>query len=106
MAVYDLEEQEQIAELKSWWNTYRALVLLVVGAAAVTFAGVRGWSYYHDTQALEAGELYAQLQDTVGRGEQQKVQDIAAAVVERYPRTGYAAFAALAGASAAFETGD
>ncbi|MBI4192201.1 MAG: tetratricopeptide repeat protein [Betaproteobacteria bacterium] len=106
MAVYDLEEQEQIDEIKAWWQQYRKLVLLVVVAAAVTVGGIQGWRYYHNKQALEAGELYLQLQGAVGGGDQKKVQDIAVLLVEKYPRTGYAVFAAFAGAKAAFDGGD
>lgn len=106
MAVYDLEEQEQLDELKSWWQQYRKLILLVVVVAALTAGGIQGWRYYQNQQALEAGELYSQLQGAVGSGEQKKVQDIAAVMVEKYPRTNYAVFAALAGAKAAFDSGD
>jgi len=106
MAVYDLEEQEQIAELKAWWNQYRNLILVVVTVAAMTVGGIQGWRYYRDKQALDAGELYVQLQGAVGGNDQKKVQDIAAILAEKYPRTSYAAFAALAGAKAAFESGD
>ena len=106
MAVYDLQEQEQIDEIKAWWKQYRNLVLLVVLAAAATVGGIQGWRYYQNKQGLDAGELYAQLQGAAGSGEQNKVQDIAAMLTEKYPRTGYAAFAALAGAKAAFDSGD
>src|SRR5712692_7620962 len=106
MAVYDLEEQEQIDEIKAWWKQYRGLILLVVIVAAVTVGGIQGWRYYQNQQALEAGELYLQLQGAVSSGDQKKVQDIAAVLAEKYPHTGYAAFAALAGAKAAFDSGD
>ena len=106
MAVYDLEEQEQLDELKSWWHQHSKLILLVVMAVTVTVAGFQGWRYYHNKQSLEAGELYSQLQAAAGAGELKKIQDIAAAMVEKYPRTTYAAFAALAGAKAAFSSGD
>src|SRR5271165_2499733 len=98
MAVYDLEEQEQIDEIKAWWKQYRALVVLVAVAAAVTVGGVQGWRYYQNKQGLEAGELYVQLQGAVGSNEPRKVQDIAAVITDKYPRTGYATFAALAAA--------
>jgi predicted negative regulator of RcsB-dependent stress response len=55
---------------------------------------------------MEAGELYAQLQGAVGANEPKKVQDIAVVITDRYARTGYATFAALAAARAAFESGD
>lgn len=106
MAVYDLEEQEQLDEIKAWWKQYRNLVVLVVVAAAVTVSAIQGWRYYHHKQAFEAGELYTQLLGAVGSGEQKKAQDIAAVLVDRYPRTGYARLAALTGAKIAFESGD
>ena len=70
MAVYDLEEQEQIDEIKAWWKQYRGLVFLVIAAILVTVGGMRGWSYYQHKQGLEAGELYIQLQGAVGANEQ------------------------------------
>jgi len=106
MAVYDLEEQEQLDEIKAWWKQYRNVVVLVVVAAAVTVIAILGWRYYYSKQAFEAGELYIQLQGAVGSGEQKKAQDIAAVLIDKYPRTGYARLAALTGAKAAFESGD
>src|SRR3954465_2272767 len=106
MAVYDLEEQEQIDEIKAWWKQYGNLVLLVVIAALLTVAGLRGWSYYQTKQGLEAGELYVQLQGAMGANDAKKAQDIAAVITDRYKRTGYAAFAALAAAKIAADTGD
>ena len=106
MAVYDLEEQEQIDEIKAWWKQYGGLVILVATIAVLTLAGFRGWSYYQSRQGVEAGELYTQLQGAVGANDPKKVQDIAAVITERYKRTGYAAFAALAAAKAAFDSGD
>lgn len=106
MAVYDLEEQEQIDELKAWWKQYGNAVILVFTVMALTIGGYFGWRGYGDHQALEAGELFVQLQGAVGSGEPKKVQDIAAAMMDKYPRTAYAQFAALAGAKAAFDTGN
>ena len=101
MAVYDLEEQEQIDEIKAWWKRYGNGVLLLVTVAALTVAAVLGWRAYGDRQAAEAGELYVQLQAAVASNDSKKVQDISATMTDRYPRTGYAQFAALAAARAA-----
>ena len=106
MAAYDLEEQEQIDEIKAWWKQYGNLVMLIVVAAVVTVAVVRGWTYYQGKQGLEAGELYTQLQGAVGANDPKKVQDIAAVITDKYGRSGYAAFAALAAGKAAFDSGD
>lgn len=106
MAVYDLEEQEQLDEFKAWWKQYRNVVLLVVVAAVVTVSAIQGWRYYQNKQAFEAGELYTQLQGAVDSGDLKKAQDIAGVLIDKYPRTGYARLAALTGAKAAFDSGD
>jgi predicted negative regulator of RcsB-dependent stress response len=46
------------------------------------------------------------LQGAAGANDPKKVQDIAAVITDRYKRTGYAAFAALAAAKAAFDSGN
>jgi len=106
MAVYDLQEQEQIDELKAWWNTWGTAILMVIVVASVTVIAVVGWRAWSDRNALEAGELYVQLQGAAAGGDPKKVQDIAAAIADKYPRTGYAQFAALAAAKAAFDSGN
>ena len=48
---YDLEEQEQIETLKSWWAKFGNLVtwLLIAGLAA--YSGWSAWNYYQRNQA-------------------------------------------------------
>lgn len=106
MAVYDLEEQEQIDELKAWWKRWGSVVLLAVTVAALTVSGVFGWRSYSNSQTLDAGELYVQMQGAAASQDAKKVQDIAAAIADKYPRSGYAPFAALAAARAAFDGGN
>ena len=54
---YDLEEQEQIDELKAWWNQYGRLVIAATTAALLTMAAFQGWRYYRHSQALAAVTL-------------------------------------------------
>src|SRR6185295_6056850 len=103
---YDLEEQEQIAAIKSWWSQYGNLVILVVSAAVLTIAAFQGWRYYKNTQSLAAVTLYSQMEDADRAGDPKKVRDIAAQIVDKYGTTPYAAIAALTSAKAAFSTGD
>lgn len=103
---YDLEEQEQLAAIKSWWSQYGKLVTLVTTAALLTIAGFQGWRYYRHTQAISAVTLYEQMERAERAGEQKKVRDIAAQIVDRYGSTPYAVLAALASAKAAFTAGD
>lgn len=103
---YDLEEQEQIAEIKAWWKRYGNLVLLATTAALLTVAAHQGWRYYRHQQGLSAITLYEQLEQAERAAEHKKVRDIAAQITNKYGPTVYATMAALASAKAAFLTGD
>jgi len=103
---YDLEEQEQIEELKAWWKQHGGLVLLAVAACALTIAAFQGWRYYRHSQAIAAVTLYEQLDRAERAGDHKKVRDIAGSIVEKYSVTPYAILAALSAARAGFETGD
>lgn len=103
---YDLEEQEQLDELKSWWKQYGKLVILVAAAFFASFAAFQGWRYYRDTQALAAATLYGQLQQADDADDGKKARAIAAQVVDHYGSTAYAVLASLIAARYAFTSGD
>ncbi|MEP6792408.1 MAG: tetratricopeptide repeat protein, partial [Ramlibacter sp.] len=50
----DLEEQEQLAEIKHFWNTYGNLITWVLIAVFGTIAAWNGWQYWQRTQAAQA----------------------------------------------------
>ena len=103
---YDLQEQEQLAELKAWWKDYGRLVILGVTAAALAFGAFQGWRYYRHSQSLAAVALYEQLEEAARAGDRKKVTGIAAEMAEKYSATPYAAFAALSAARLSFEGRD
>ncbi|MBI4195317.1 MAG: tetratricopeptide repeat protein [Betaproteobacteria bacterium] len=103
---YDLEEQEQLETMKSWWKQHGNLVVMALVACLVTIAAFQGWRYYRHQQALAAVTLYEQLAQAERAGDAKKVRDIAAQITDRYSRTPYAAMAALAAARASFDSGD
>jgi predicted negative regulator of RcsB-dependent stress response len=103
---YDLEEQEQLAEIKAWWKRYGNLILLATTAALLTIAAYQGWRYYRHQQAVAAVALYEQLEQAERTSDKKKVRDIAAQITSKYGRTVYASMAALASAKAAFDGGD
>src|SRR3970282_1573013 len=102
---YNLQEQEQLEELKAWWKEYGNLVILGVTLAALVIAGFQGWRYYRHSQSLAAVALYEQLEQAERAGDRKKVRDIAGEIVARYGSTPYASFAALSAARARFEGG-
>jgi predicted negative regulator of RcsB-dependent stress response len=103
---YDLEEQEQLASIKAWWQQYGNMVMLAATAALLTIAAYQGWRYYRGTQTMSALSLYEQLERAQRGGEQKKAIDIAAQIVSRYGATPYAVMAALTSARLAVAGGD
>jgi predicted negative regulator of RcsB-dependent stress response len=103
---YDLEEQEQIATLKAWWNKYGSLVTWLLIAVLAAYTSWNGWKYYQHRQTTQAGQLYEELQKAVAAGDRTRVQRAAADMTERYGRTAYAPMAAFMAARAAFEAND
>jgi predicted negative regulator of RcsB-dependent stress response len=103
---YDLEEQEQLDELKAWWKQYGKLVILVVAAFVASLAAFQGWRYYRDTQAQAAVTLYGQLEQADEAGDGKKARAIAAQIVDKYGSTAYAVLASLVAARHAFASGD
>ncbi|HTP95985.1 MAG TPA: tetratricopeptide repeat protein [Burkholderiales bacterium] len=106
MAVYDLEEQEQIDALKSWWRQNQRLVIAGVSAVAIGFAGFQGWQYYRTQRVAAAAQLYAALKQAVDAKDAGKIKESTGALFERYATTLYAPLGALLAAKASFEAGD
>jgi len=102
----DLEEQEQLAELKAWWKQYGNLVLLALIAAALAVAGWNGWHWYQRNQAAQASALYDALAKAAGAGDAKALRDAGGALTEGYPRTLYASMGALAAARFHFDRGE
>lgn len=103
---YDLEEQEQLAELKAWWKQYGKLVMLVVAAFLLSLSAFQGWRYYRDSQAQAAAALYSQLEQADQADDGKKVRAIAAQIVKQYGSTAYAVLGSLVAARHAFAGGD
>ena len=95
MAALDLQEQEQLDTLKAWWkeNGNRLLGMLLI--VVVAMGGWRGWQYYQNQQSSEAATLYAGFLQQLESNDAKRVNDAAAAVMDKYAASGYAARAAL-----------
>jgi predicted negative regulator of RcsB-dependent stress response len=105
MAHFDLEEQEQLAELKHFWNTYGNLItwLLVVACAAV--AGMNGWQYWQRTQSTKASAVYEEVERAVQAGDLAKAEQGFADAKDKYGGTVFAQQTALLVAQAALDKG-
>jgi predicted negative regulator of RcsB-dependent stress response len=102
----DLEEQEQVEELKAWWRQHGNLIVGAILAAALSFAGWQGWSWYQRNQAAQASVLYDTLSKAAQAGDAKALRDAAGTLVESYPRTLYASMGALVAARFHFDRND
>jgi len=106
MAVYDLQEQEQLDEIKTWWKQYGNLVTNILLAAAIGVAGWQGWNWYQGRQAGQAAVVFGVLQKAAMEGDNQRLKAAAGELLENYKGSSYAALGALTAAKSAFEAGD
>lgn len=103
---YNLEEQENIDELKSWWKTYGSMIIMFIAVVVTGIAGSQAWKYYKAQQIDQAVELYDALLQVRGSGDPKKISDAAGLLMEGFPESGYASRAALISAQAGFDAGD
>jgi predicted negative regulator of RcsB-dependent stress response len=102
----DLEEQEQLSELKSWWKAHGNLVVAVIVAAMLAFAGWRYWNVYQGNQAAQAAGLYETIGKAAQAGDAKALRDASGALVESFPRTLYAPMGALVAARFYYDRND
>ena len=102
----DLEEQEQVAELKAWWKQHGNLIVSAVLAAALAFAGWQGWRWYSTHQAAQAAAVFDTLAKAAQAGDAKALRDAAGTLIESYPRTLYAPMGALVAARFHFDRND
>lgn len=103
---YDLEEQEQIASIKAWWNQYGNLLMWLLIAALAGYSAWTGWNFYQRRQSAQASQLYEELIKAVSVKDNAKVQRAAGDMQDKFGRTVYAEMAALTAAKSAFDASD
>ena len=102
----DLEEQEQVAELKAWWRQHGNLIVGAVVVAALAAAGWVAWRNYQQSQAAQASVLYDSLIKATQANDAKALRDAAGTLVESYPRTAYASMGSLVAARYYFDRND
>ena len=106
MKELDLEEQEQLEELKAWWKQNSTWIVTVLAILAAAIASYRGWQYYEGKQGQEAAQLYFVLQNEASAGDVEKVRALTGQIMDKYPRTPFASSAAMEAAKLNYGKGD
>ena len=106
MAAYDLEEQEQIAQLKAWWAQYGNLVVTMLLVLALGFAGWTLWSKHRSNSAAEASSLYFALQRAAETEDAAQARKLAGEMISKHGGTVQAQLGALLSAGVQFQKND
>lgn len=90
MAHLDLEEQEQLDQLKHFWNTYGNLISWILIAVFGSIAAWNGWQYWERRQAAQASYMYDELERAAVAGDAPRVEQAFKDIRDRFGRTTYA----------------
>src|SRR3982751_1020144 len=106
MAVYDLEEQEQLEDLKAWWRRWGNLITAVIVAASIGVVGVQGWRWWQHRQLDQASTLYAAAVSGLRANDIARTRDAVSQLTDRYGSTPYASAGAMLLAKLLFDKGE
>jgi predicted negative regulator of RcsB-dependent stress response len=85
----DLEEQEQLDQIKHFWNTYGNAI---TWALIVILAGFASWNFYNfwqRRQASQAAALFDEVDRSIQSGDSTKIDRVFSDMKERFAATAY-----------------
>ena len=102
----DLEEQEQLAELKHFWKQYGNIITWVLIVVFGTIAAWNGYQYWQGRQGSQASVMYDEVDSAVASGDSARIERSLADMKDRFGGTTYAEQAALLAAKTFYEKGN
>ena len=101
----DLEEQEQLDQLKAFWKQYGNWITWALIAALGAFAAHSAWQWWQRDQAMRAAAIYDALDRAADNGDAATASRVFDDLKSRYPRTAFAQQGGLLAAKAQFDKG-
>ncbi|HEV8313571.1 MAG TPA: tetratricopeptide repeat protein [Burkholderiaceae bacterium] len=101
----DLQEQEQLEDIKHFWKQYGNLITWTLVLALGGFAAWQGWNWWQREQSLKASAMYDELERVADAGDAARAAQVFAELKERYPRTAFAEQGGLLAAKVQFDKG-
>ncbi len=102
----DLEEQEQLDDLKHFWKQYGNLITWVLIAVFGAIAAWNGYQYWQRSQASQASVMYDEIERAIQSGDAARIDRSLADMKERFGSTTYAQQAGLLAARAYYDKGN
>jgi predicted negative regulator of RcsB-dependent stress response len=91
----DLQEQEQLDELKAFWKQYGNLITWLLILALGAFAAFNGWNWWQREQGVKASAMVDALVQAAEAGDVDRTTRVLADLKDRYGRTAQAQQGAL-----------
>ena len=101
----DLEEQEQLAELKHFWKSYGNLISWVLIAVLGAYAAWNGYQYWERNQSAKASALYDEVDKAVAANDVARVERSLADMKDKFGSTHFAHQAGLLAARSLYDQG-
>jgi predicted negative regulator of RcsB-dependent stress response len=102
----DLEEQEQLADIKHFWNEYGNLITWALIAVFGAIAAWNGWQYWQRTQAAQAAAMYEEVERAAQAGDTARVERAFSDMKDKFSRTTYTQQAGMLAAKTFIEKGN
>ena len=99
----DLEEQEQLDQIKSFWARWGNLITGVVTLVLLCFAAWNGWNYWQQRQATQAAVLFDTFEEASKQGDLALLARSLSDLQDQFPRTTLTAQASLLAAKTYFD---
>lgn len=91
----DLEEQEQLDQIKHFWKTWGNLISWVLIAILGSYAAWNGYQYWERSQAAKASALYDEVERAVSSGDVSRLERSFADMKDKFGSTQFAQQSAL-----------
>lgn len=102
---FDLEEQEQLDQIKHFWNTWGTLISSVLIVVFGAIAAWNGYQYWQNRQASQAAALADAMDSAVASADTARIEQVFSDMKSRYGGTVQAAQAGLLSAKALVDAG-
>ena len=101
----DLEEQEQLDEIKHFWKQYGNVITWVLIVVLGAYAAWNGYQYWQRSQAAQAAAMFDEIEKVAREGDAEKLSRAFSEMKDRFASTSYAQQAGLLVAKSLYESG-
>ena len=102
----DLEEQEQLAKFKAFWQDYGRWIAIGLAISILAYGVYWGFEQYKLKQSLQASQQYELLLEQFAKNDLPAVLETSKKIDKEYSSTAYAGMAKLLAANLAYSVND